>query len=277
MPRLRGLFYFYKLQKTTESPNYYAILTPEIRYNKNLPPAAKLLYAEITALCNKHGFCWASNKYFAELYGVTNRTVRLWLESLRCEGFIKVRLDDKAAHTKREIYLDFAKQGGNFLPTPRKKISPPPRKKISPVILQDNNIAYGLNVNNKPPSSDDIAKPSVSASTPSNKHKKYKELRTVKLMTSKTAFITYVYKVYKDYHACSKEKIRDSILGALKWLLKAKEEKKDEALFIDQWLCNSYIRGELIGDYVDVGGETEIFIDSCYILFQATDDISNLG
>jgi len=31
-------------------PNYYAILTSEVRYNQKLTPNAKLLYAEITAL-----------------------------------------------------------------------------------------------------------------------------------------------------------------------------------------------------------------------------------
>ena len=33
-----------------EKPSYYAIIISEVRYNKNLTPNAKLLYAEITAL-----------------------------------------------------------------------------------------------------------------------------------------------------------------------------------------------------------------------------------
>ena len=51
----------------TETPNYYAIIPSNVRYS-DLKPNAKLLYGEITALSNKHGFCFASNKYFANLY-----------------------------------------------------------------------------------------------------------------------------------------------------------------------------------------------------------------
>ena len=71
-----------------EKPNYYAVIPAEVRYNKNLTPNAKLLYAEITALSKKENRCWASNKYFSSLYEVSTVTISRWISSLVKHGFI---------------------------------------------------------------------------------------------------------------------------------------------------------------------------------------------
>jgi len=71
-------------------PNYYAVIISEVRYNENLTPNAKLLYAEISALINMNGVCFASNNYFAKLYGKTKTTVSKWVSELVKEGFIEV-------------------------------------------------------------------------------------------------------------------------------------------------------------------------------------------
>lgn len=76
-------------------PNYYAILTSEVRYNENLTPNAKLLYAEITALINMNGVCFASNKYFADLYGKSKTTISKWVSELVKEDFVEVKLTYK--------------------------------------------------------------------------------------------------------------------------------------------------------------------------------------
>ena len=69
-------------------PNYYAIIPAEVRYSKKLTPNAKLLYAEITALSNKDNVCWASNKYFSNLYNVSTVTISRWISSLVKNNFI---------------------------------------------------------------------------------------------------------------------------------------------------------------------------------------------
>jgi hypothetical protein len=71
--------------------NYYAVLPANVRYDKNITPNAKLLYAEITALCNDKGYCWAGNAYFAELYGVTKTSISNWISSLQKNGYIDVQ------------------------------------------------------------------------------------------------------------------------------------------------------------------------------------------
>lgn len=75
-----------------ENPTYYANIPANVRYS-NLKPNAKLLYGEITALSNKLGYCFASNSYFAELYGVSKNTVSRWIGDLNKLGFISVEIE----------------------------------------------------------------------------------------------------------------------------------------------------------------------------------------
>ena len=70
-------------------PNYYAIIPAEVRYNKKLTPNAKLLYAEITALCNMNGKCTASTEYFCRLYEVSRVSIQKWLKILEDNDYIK--------------------------------------------------------------------------------------------------------------------------------------------------------------------------------------------
>ena len=65
-----------------EKPNYYAIIPADVRYSKKLTPNAKLLYAEITALCNLNGKCTASSQYFCRLYEVSRVSIQKWLKNL---------------------------------------------------------------------------------------------------------------------------------------------------------------------------------------------------
>jgi hypothetical protein len=70
-------------------PNYYAVIPAEVRYNKKLTPNAKLLYAEITALCNMNGKCTASTEYFCRLYEVSRVSIQKWLKILEDNNYIK--------------------------------------------------------------------------------------------------------------------------------------------------------------------------------------------
>ena len=88
--------------------NYYAVIPATVRYDKNLMFGAKLLYGEITALCNENGYCWASNSYFEELYQVSKQTVINWINSLKKGGYIntQVEYDSKSKMVKqRKIFI----------------------------------------------------------------------------------------------------------------------------------------------------------------------------
>lgn len=91
-----------------ENPNYYAIIPSNVRYDRELPASAKLLYGEITALCSKEGYCWATNAYFSELYGVSKRTVSIWINALTKKGYISSfvqRKDGTSEIIGRYIYI----------------------------------------------------------------------------------------------------------------------------------------------------------------------------
>lgn len=75
-----------------ETPSFYAIIPASVRYSNQITANAKLLYGEITCLCNKEGYCWASNGYFAKLYNVSERTIVNWLNSLEKCGFISKKI-----------------------------------------------------------------------------------------------------------------------------------------------------------------------------------------
>lgn len=86
---------------------YYAVIPASVRYDKNLKPAEKLLYGEISALCNKEGYCFAKNKYFAELYSVSQSSVSRWISNLTKLGFLEVQIirNQKNEVIERRIYI----------------------------------------------------------------------------------------------------------------------------------------------------------------------------
>lgn len=91
-----------------EKPNYYSILPANVRYDDELNSSEKVLYSEITALANKHGFCYASNSYFARLYGVRADTVSSWISDLKLKGYIDVEMEyeeNSKAIKRRKIYI----------------------------------------------------------------------------------------------------------------------------------------------------------------------------
>lgn len=104
-----------------EKPGFYAILPAYVRYDKRLKAAEKILYAEITALSNVEGYCYASNSYFADLFEVSKSTVKGWIANLKELGYVDVELDtDEAGRIlKRKI-------------TPAVELPQPPGQKSDP-------------------------------------------------------------------------------------------------------------------------------------------------
>jgi hypothetical protein len=92
-------------------PGFFAILPAFVRYS-DITPNAKLLYAEITALSNKYGYCTASNAYFVRVFipekdkngrqkQNRERTIQTWIASLKEKKFIYIEFVDNF----RRIYI----------------------------------------------------------------------------------------------------------------------------------------------------------------------------
>ncbi len=107
---------------------YYAIIPANVRYDKSIPMGAKLLYGEITALCNQEGFCWATNKYFTDLYDVGERTIIRWISSLEERGYIIKNIeyeDDGKTVIRRCLSIS------NVTTPPDKNVTTPPDKNVT--------------------------------------------------------------------------------------------------------------------------------------------------
>ena len=101
-------------EREGREPAYYAVIPANVRYDARLRPSAKLLYGELTALCDKTGYCWASNRYFAQLYDSSEKTIERLLRELEACGYIRreVLRDKRKAVVERRIFA------GAFLVTP---------------------------------------------------------------------------------------------------------------------------------------------------------------
>lgn len=106
--------------------NYYAIIPATVRYDNDLTANAKLLYAEITSLTHKTGYCYATNEYFAELYGVSASAIKNWLSQLEKKGYINREIvykeGTKEVQERRIQIFDLPRS--DFRPTPRSEMCP---------------------------------------------------------------------------------------------------------------------------------------------------------
>jgi len=130
-----------------EKPGFYAILPSPVRYDRRLSASEKVFFAEITALSDQCGYCYAGNGYFSELYDTSDRTVQRWVKHLQELGYVAVtNVRDGAAMQRRISPLPDAPHEGapeteadkNVAPTPT-KMSPTPRQKCRLEQYKNNN------------------------------------------------------------------------------------------------------------------------------------------
>lgn len=85
---------------------YYAIIPATILFNEQLKANEKLLYAVITVLSNKEGYCFASNGYLGNLLNSQAHTISKWISNLKKLGFVYLDIikNEKGEIIQRRIY-----------------------------------------------------------------------------------------------------------------------------------------------------------------------------
>ena len=135
----------------------WAILPAMVRYDGTLPANAKLIYAEIASKVNREGYCYAHNRYFAELFKLKEDTVSSLIKRLASAEYIQIDLDTARSNMdKRRIYLtgkpyDFTgkiSEGGIGFKSGTGKISEGVSD-LNPVPIENNNLK--LNTPYSPP------------------------------------------------------------------------------------------------------------------------------
>jgi hypothetical protein len=135
------------------TPNYFGILPANVRYDKRLKPMEKILYTEITALSNAKGYCYATNSYFAELYGVHKNTAGAWINNLEKLGYIKSKIIyEEGTKNIKERRLFLFKHINENIDTYQQKDCDPINEKIDTPInekIEDNNTRINNTSSNK--------------------------------------------------------------------------------------------------------------------------------
>lgn len=134
------------MKEKEDNVGYYSIIPATVLYNKELKANEKLLYAIITSLANKAGYCFASNKYLAEKLDVNPKTISSWISDLRDKNFIiveQIRNENKQI-IQRKIYI-------NDVPYPLNNGYMYQSKNGQAIHqnMEDNNIRFNNKMNNK--------------------------------------------------------------------------------------------------------------------------------
>lgn len=107
----------------------WGIVPKKILHDKKLTTFSKMLYCDISSLCAGRGYCWASNKYFAKVFSVSERTVSRAILEIAPFIIIKNRLGPN-----RTIWvhkLNITAPTSSELKKTKKKSDKKPEKKVA--------------------------------------------------------------------------------------------------------------------------------------------------
>lgn len=78
------------------------ILKSVLRDNR-LTFLERLLLIHIISLCKKNNYCWATNRYFSDIYNVTTVTISKSISNLATFGYIRTEYDNTSTNNSKRI------------------------------------------------------------------------------------------------------------------------------------------------------------------------------
>lgn len=91
-------------------PSYWAILTSSVLFDPELSSEDKILFAHISVLTKREGFCFANNSYFGseKVMNCAKETISRRISKLEKRGHIKTQIiyaEDGKTIEQRRIYI----------------------------------------------------------------------------------------------------------------------------------------------------------------------------
>jgi hypothetical protein len=94
--------------------SFFAVIPAHVLYSKTLKANSKLLYGIISSLTSSKGYCYASNSYLSEQFGITTSGISRLVTDLKNHGFISVKMlkeDDQEVVTNDQEGSDKRSKG----------------------------------------------------------------------------------------------------------------------------------------------------------------------
>lgn len=95
------------MENQQQLPGYFLLIPSHLVDNPNIDDATALLYGRIVSLSNNKGYCFASDKYLAELTGVSSKEIGKRLLVLEKNGYITRETKKVGLRWDRKIYPNF--------------------------------------------------------------------------------------------------------------------------------------------------------------------------
>lgn len=212
-----------------EKKSYFAIIPANVRYDDDLSANAKLLYGEITALCNEKGYCWASNDYFSQLYGKSTRTIRRWISDLTDKNYIQSKISKEDGNL-RLISIAEPLWTKMSLPTDKNVLTPTDKNVLHNNTLLNNTVNSSSYIESSNSNRDEYIKNKGKPHTPKKAYGKYKNVLLsddeYKLLIEQFGNPEQLIERLDRYKEKSGKKYNSDYIAITDWVVEALKEDK---------------------------------------------------